>query len=336
MQPKRFTGSSVRAVMAEVREALGRDALILEQQQTGSVVEMLATVQIAPDVTKTSSARSAPAKPRRSRAKAPKTDSTLRLHEQRLRAVGFTDSVIGRLPVALDNWRATMSALLDLIDVSERLPTAAIVKVTGPSSAGITSSLIKYAVHMLRCGKDPKRMRIVHCGPVRLGSSEPLLLAGQMLGIPVLQQTAEQAARSLHNAHPETLILADCSILEPELARGSILNDPLIQELELLVIPAHWQPEILTQWLDIYASASTVRRNLQCMVTNIDRLSSWGGWLSLLVERHWSLALLSNGPRLPDDLQQPRKEWLEQRLLDQIDRFRPATKVNAGDQAVEH
>ncbi|MGI9328843.1 MAG: hypothetical protein ACR2PZ_26745 [Pseudomonadales bacterium] len=335
MQPERFTGPSVRAVMAEVRAAFGRDALILEQKTVGDTVEMLATLAPEPDGVLPQLSLDPSVAKFRAQIDTHSTQGS-DLYVTRLSSLGFSEAVLSRLPAKIQNWQSLMPALLKQIPVAERLPASGLVSVTGPSGAGVTSSLIKYAVHLLRCGKDPRRIQFVQCGAQRLGSDEALQLAGQMLDISVQRQPVAEAAQELAMAHPETLVLADLSVAELAPAGQSQLNDPLTPEQELLVLPAHWHPTVLKQWLSARDEAPGNRHRTQCLVTNVDRVSQWGEWLSLLIERQWPLALVGTGPSLPDDLRQPRWDWLEQQLLEQIDRFRPATKVNAGEPTVDH
>lgn len=343
MQPKRFTGTSVRAVMAEVRATFGRDALILEQQQSGSVVEMLATIMpeaepadVITPISRMANRRKQRATARNTAAVATDQPATAELYLLRLRAMGFSEAVLAQLPVTLKNWRAVMQALLQTIPIASHLPDSGVLTVTGPSGAGVTSSLIKYAVHLIRSGKNPKRIRFAHCGPERLGGSEALMLAGQLLGVSVDRHSLDTALQKLAEAHPETLLLADLSSAMDGGTPPPALDDPLIPAQELLVLPAHWRAEVLQRWLDAQDNRQEVGYQTQCIVSHVDYCRQWGDWLSLVIERDLPLAQLGHGPRLPDDACVPTGPWLERHLLDQIDRSRPATKVNAGETAVDH
>lgn len=326
MQPKRFSGASVRAVMSDVRDTFGRDALILEQRTVGNSVEMLATIaEPAPTPAERISASL-----NYEVANAPES-----LYVRRFRQLGFSEPVLSRLPAQLPDWHTAMASLLRCVPVAERLPASGLLTVTGPAGAGVTSSLIRYAVHLLRSGKDPRRMRFVQLGPSRLGADESLQLAGQTLGVPVSRAPIERVVTELLDDHPETLVLADhcdTGTHEPAVPR---LNDPLLPEQELLVIPAHWRAQTVNAWLAARDDAPANRHRIATMVTNLDRCGPWGEWLSLVIERQWPLAMMSRGQKLPDDLCLPKHQWLADQLFDQIDRSVAASKVTAGVQSVD-
>lgn len=328
MQPKRFSGSSVRVVLSEVRAAFGRDALILEQYTNGNTVEMLATA--APTSATPAQKISAQLRYDAEGATAPES-----LYVRRLRSLHFSETLLARLPAELPDWSTAMKALLRQIPLAERLPASGLVTLSGPAGAGVTSSLIRYAVHLLRSGKDPRRMRFVQLGPARLGSDEALQLAGQSLGISVQRCPLARVSAELADSHPETLVLADNSADSPATPGLPGLQDPLVPEQELLVLPAHWQMTAITDWLALRPELAGPAQRIACVVTNVDRGARWGEWLSLIAERQWPLAMVSHGAKLPDDMTLPQTTWLSEKLFDQIDRSQTVSKVKAGVQTVD-
>lgn len=321
MQPKRFSGASVRAVLTEVREQFGRDALILEQRTVGNTVEMLAT---SADAVETPAQRIS-AQLRYDAQPAQET-----LYVRRLRDLGFSETLLARLPAQLPDWHTAMAALVRQLPLASHLPTSGLVTVTGPAGAGVTSSLIRYAVHLLRSGKDPRRLKFVHASTPRLGGDEALQLAGQSLGVDVQRAGLDQVVSELADAHPETLVLADLSLECRDQIATPQHNDPLVPSQELLVLPAHWHTVAIDRWLGQRQDTPADRHRLSCVVTNVERGPQWGEWLSRLAERQWPLALVSHGPKLPDDMCVPSGAWLSDRLFDQIDRSASASSVKEG------
>ena len=327
MQSKRFSGTSVRAVLTEVREVLGRDALILEQHTSGSSVEMLATVAPANEASSTQRTGDASCEHHRVPAES--------LYVRRLRELRFSETLLARLPAELPDWQTAMRALVRQIPVPQRLPASGLVTFYGAPGAGVSSSLIRYAVHLLRSGKDPKRIRFILSGEARLGGDEKLQLAGHSLGIEVRRTALAQVASELADAHPETLVLADVSAAPSAQIPLSVLQDPLVPQQTMLVIPAHWHPVAVNEWLAAVSEQIEALQRLGCVVTNVDRGPLWGEWLSLIAERQWPLAMVSHGAKLPDDMTVPQGSWLSEKLFDQIDRSGTASKVNAGVRTVD-
>ncbi|MFK7915734.1 MAG: hypothetical protein AB8B93_17590 [Pseudomonadales bacterium] len=326
MQPRLFSGSSVREVLTEVREALGRDALILEQRSIGSKVEVLATLGEAEET---------PAQRISAKLQFGNTAVTENLYVRRLRDTGFGESLLSRLPAELPDWSTAMSALVRQLPIAARLPASGLVTFNGPAGAGVTSSVIRYAVHLLRSGKDPQRLRLVQQGNARLGGDEALQLAGQSLDITVERVPMGQVLNELAVAHPETLVLVDQSMTESCSESAAHIQDPLVPEQEFLVLPAHWHADALNRWLAPRRESAADPYRTACVITNADRGPRWGEWLSLLAERQWPLAMVSHGPHLPGDMTIPKASWLSDQLYDQIDRSETASKVKTGVHIVD-
>lgn len=342
--PQRFQGSSVRAVLADIRAALGRDALILSERREGGRIEMVATAECESPAPQPSAPEAA-ATPTPSNfafrvlspeaAEPPPAKLAPALYRQRLRRLGFTEESLAGLPEPQEGWQTLIRALAGRVRCAGALPTAGIVRFAGPRGAGVTTALLRYACHLVSAGADPRRVTLMHSGDRGLGRDAALLSAGALLGVQTSHGSAAKVAGALAYAHPETLVLLDESSDGSAPLAGALSDDPLTPEQLVFVLPAHWRASAVDEWLRVAARTNDLPPR-QCAVTTHTDLSDGSGhWLSLLHKTSLPLAWVQEGVDPSAALAWADSAWLEQRLRVEIDRYRAATTFNSGEPAVE-
>lgn len=359
---RRFQGSSVRAVLADIRATLGRDALILSEHRDGNRVEMLAavesavaeTVELGPepeeshtlepsgfafrvlnsDMAATPAADSSARLRQAAEAAARPPASTL--YRQRLLRLGFADHLLDTLPEPREGWPTLVRALASKVRCAGPLPTAGIVRFAGPRGAGVTTALLRYACHLVSSGADPRRITLMHCGDRGLGRDAALLSAGALLGLQTGHGSPAKIADAMAHAHPETLVLLDESSDGSVPLAGALSDDPLTPEQLVYVLPAHWRSAAVKGWLATAQQTPNLPSRQCAIATHTDLSDGCGHWLSLLHDASLSLAWLQASADPAAILDWADAAGLEERLRMEIDRYRAATTFKSGESAVEH
>lgn len=180
------------------------------------------------------------------------------------------------------------------------------VVLIGATGAGKTTSLAKMAVRwVLRHGAQD--LALVAADSVRIGAQDQVQALGQLLGAPVyapdsLAGLGELLARlSRHR-----LVLIDTpgtSMRDPQLgARLAVLANCASQLESALVLPTNAQAGALEEAVRRFAPANPSC----CLLTKVDEAASLGGVLSVLIRTRLPVAYVSEGQRVPEDLQPAR------------------------------
>jgi hypothetical protein len=355
---QRFQGSSVRAVLADIRETLGRDALILSERRDGDRIEMLAAIdsdasapaELGPEpegcraaapsgfafhVLESEGSAIAARDADASRPQAPEAPAST-LYRQRLLRLGFADHLLDSLPEPREGWPTLIRALAAKVRCAGPLPTAGIVRFAGPRGAGVTTALLRYACHLIGNGADPRRMTLMHCGDRGLGRDAALQSAGALLGVQTGHGSAATIAGAMAHAHPETLVLLDESSDGSTPLAGALSDDPLTPEQLVYVLPAHWRCVAVERWLASAVQTPNLPSRQCAIATHTDQSDGSGYWFSLLHDACLSLACWQESADPSAAMAWADAAGIEHRLRMEIDRYRAATTFKSGEPAVEH
>jgi flagellar biosynthesis protein FlhF len=196
------------------------------------------------------------------------------------------------------------------------LETGGRIAFAGPAGAGKTTLLAKLAARwVLRHG--PRRVALVSADAVRIGAHEQMHMLGRLLGVTAhtVYDVAE-LPELLDALSGQQLVLIDtagASPRDPDLARRLRLLDQAKSKIETsLVIPASIQAGAIEEAIKLFA----VARPSSCVITKVDEAVSLGGVLSALVRHKMPVAYVSDGQRVPEDLQPARSHGLVSRAVE--------------------
>jgi flagellar biosynthesis protein FlhF len=196
------------------------------------------------------------------------------------------------------------------------LETGGRIAFAGPAGAGKTTLLAKLAARwVLRHG--PRRVALVSADAVRIGAHEQMHMLGRLLG--VTAHTVYDVAELpdlLDALSGQQLVLIDtagASPRDPDLARRLRLMTQAESRIETsLVIPASIQAGAIEEAMKLFA----VAQPKSCVITKVDEAVSLGGVLSALVRHKLPVAYISDGQRVPEDLQPARAHSLVSRAVE--------------------
>ncbi|MBB5692747.1 flagellar biosynthesis protein FlhF [Muricoccus pecuniae] len=287
--------------MAECRQALGPDALILSTRRTAAGVEVTAALEPQEELPP----------PLPPLPAAPAAPDPLGRHNlptamrARLGAGG-----VSALAAAL-----RFGALPDGV----RQPLALV----GPPGAGKTLSCAKLATRLVLVGASPL---VVTADTQRAGATEQIAAFTRVLGIPLaLAGTGAQLAAALGRragGQPMLLDTAGCDPFDPAQAEQLLALLRVTDASPLLVLPAGLDPEEAAETARAFAALGA--RHL--LPTRLDGARRLGGVLAAALAGPLALTEAGTGPGVADGLTPLTPAWLAERLTS------PARRVQAAAQ----
>jgi len=386
MRIQRYIAKDMRSALAQVRDAMGPEAVILSSGTIGDQVEVVAAIDVevarehaapraapltqteATPVRRASSQFSEALVPREQRADvaapalaaaaasqavpahnelAAEVKDMRRMLEAQLATLAWNDmsrrsplqaamlkelaqigitqdlagSLARKIPAGLSFSAARRFALATIartvqVTGDRWLETGGRIAFAGPAGAGKTTLLAKLAARwVLRHG--PRRVALVSADAVRIGAHEQMHMLGRLLG--VTAHTVYDVAELpdlLDALSGQQLVLIDtagASPKDPDLARRLRMLDQQKSKIETsLVIPASIQAGAIEEAIKLFA----VARPTSCVITKVDEAVSLGGVLSALVRHKLPAAYISDGQRVPEDLQPARSHSLVSRAVE--------------------
>ena len=375
MRIKRYFAQEIRQAIAQVREELGPDAVILSTRRTEGGVELVAATDYdegllerelaapagrpaAPSAPAPAAAGERPgpaaadagegAKERRvvwaqdpaivqmreeiqalrglieeglSRLawgelgrRAPRRVELLR----RLGALGLAPEVaaavaeqVGEQDDGERAWRQALAALARMLPVAadDLLDEGGIVALVGPTGVGKTTTVAKLAARFaLRHGQ--RSVALVSTDGYRVGAHDQLLTYGRLLGVPVQPAASrEELGRVLQGLLDRRLVLIDTAGMGPRDLRlsealGALAGVPMVRRYLVLSAAAH--PAALEEAVRAFAPAGLDG----CVLTKLDEAGTLGEALSVTIRHRLPVAWLTDGQRVPEDLQPARAHVL--------------------------
>jgi flagellar biosynthesis protein FlhF len=207
--------------------------------------------------------------------------------------------------------------------LSRRIPTCdspleagGAIALIGAAGVGRTSMLAKLAKRWL-LEHDGDTLAIVTIDDGHIGSAEQSRSLGRMLGVPSYRfATAAAFADAARCVSAQELVLIDTPALSGDEAEVQALAAGLAEACpalsSMLVLPASFQAGVLEEAVR-RAAPFTPRC---CAVTRFDEAVSLGGLISTVIRSKLPLALVSDGPRIPEDLRAARAHQLVARAAE--------------------
>src|SRR3990167_5683179 len=214
-------------------------------------------------------------------------------------------------------WRMLLAHLARMIATPEVEPLeeGGVIAMVGPAGMGKTTTLAKLAArYVLKYGAQ--NIALVSMDSYRIGAQEQLKTLGRILNVPVtLVDPGQSLTQALAPLARKRVVLIDTA--------GLPANDPALRmQLETLasrgvnaknylVMAATSQSQVLKAAYHSYKQCGLSG----CILTKADEATSLGEVLGLAISQRLPVAYLTDGPRIPDDLQIPRSHQLVSRAV---------------------
>ena len=214
-------------------------------------------------------------------------------------------------------WRMLLAHLAHAIKAPkvEPLEEGGVIALVGPAGMGKTTTLAKLAArYVLKYGAQ--QVALVSMDSFRIGAQEQLKTLGRILGVSVTQLDPGQSLlQALAPLAKKRVVLVDTAGLpgnDPALRlQLESLAVPRIKAKNYLVLAATSQSQVLKAAYHSYKRCGLAG----CILTKLDEAASLGEVLGLAIGQQLPVAYVTDGPRIPDDLQVPRSHQLVSRAV---------------------
>ncbi len=211
-------------------------------------------------------------------------------------------------------WQLAMAELAASVPVADHdfMDEGGIVALVGSTGVGKTTSIAKLAArYVLRHGQ--RHVALVTTDSYRIGAHEQLMTYGRLLGIPVQVASDHNELRStLNSLSDKRLVLIDTAGMSQRDVRlteqFATLADTGIPIRTLLVLSATVHPSVLDETVRAFSGVPLEG----AILTKLDEAASLGGVLSAVIEQQLALRFVTNGQRVPEDIQVARAAELVQ------------------------
>lgn len=253
---------------------------------------------------------------------------------KRLTEMGLSQDVCKYLVKGLDenqdvehSLQAALKQLVHQISVvdDDILNRGGVYAMVGPTGVGKTTTIAKLAARFaMRHGQ--KHVALVSTDNYRIGAHEQLLTYGRLLGVPVhTVNNAQELQQLLHTLYDKKLVLIDTAGMSQRDVRLSEQFVHLSGQQSLiksyLVLSANSQLPTLNEVVKSFKKANLAG----CILTKVDEAVSLGGVLSTMIKHHLPAAYVSNGQRVPEDLQPARARDLVDDMIKHAKNHRERT-----------
>lgn len=332
MRPSRFVGADAGSVLAEVRERLGPDAVILANRQVDDGIEVIAMsgADLAAWTVGEPGGQSADAlasvagemQSLRSLLEGQLADLTFTDAERRdpvkatvwrnVMNLGFSPALVRKLlehlPPKLDastamRWARAALARNMSVGKDDLVARGGVYALVGPTGVGKTTTVAKLAARCIM-QYGPASVALVTIDNYRIGAYEQLRVYADILNAPLFavndDAALEEALAELSGRH---LVLVDTAGMNQHDQRladqlGLLCRDGL--EIErVLVLAAAAQGGALEEAVRGFGA----RKLAGCILTKLDESVTIGAALDVLIRHRLPVLYLTTGQRVPEDLQ---------------------------------
>ena len=205
-------------------------------------------------------------------------------------------------------WRQVLAALTAAVPEArdELLDHGGVLALVGSTGVGKTTSVAKLAArYVLRHGA--RHVALVTTDSYRIGAHEQLMTYGRLLGIPVQVASDPKSLRdTLSSLADKRLVLIDTAGMSQRDLRlteqFATLADAGVPVRTLLVLSATAHASVLAETLHAFSDVALDG----AIVTKLDEAASLGGVLSALIGQQLPLHFMTDGQRVPEDIQVAR------------------------------
>jgi len=231
-------------------------------------------------------------------------------------------------------WNKALQILTKQIYVAEQdfVEQAGAIALIGPTGVGKTTSIAKLAArYALRHGH--RHVALVTTDNYRIGAKDQLHTYGRILNVPVKSAgSAEELDTVLSSLSDRRLILIDTAGLSQHHThyqeQMNMLQDCTHTIHKLLTLSATTDPITLNQSISAFSDLKPDA----FVLTKIDEVYSLGGAISSIIHAQLPLAYITDGQRVPEDIQIARAL----RLITKAEEVMNATDIQCSSAYLAH
>lgn len=236
------------------------------------------------------------------------------LVRSRLLRAGFSDAYVKRLlkllilDAEMDSraaWQQVLERLKGEVQTldEEFIDKGGVVALLGPTGVGKTTTLGKLAArYVLKHGAEGLALVTTDC--YRIAAYEQLRTFGRILGVTVRvvdeNNALDMTLKSLRNKSLVLIDTAGLNVRDPNLqTQMNLLGSTQARIRRFMVLPATSQAGVLLDTYEAYREAGLNG----CVLTKLDEAVNLGEVLGLVLEKRLPVSYITNGQKIPDDVQ---------------------------------
>ncbi|QFI36678.1 flagellar biosynthesis protein FlhF [Moritella marina ATCC 15381] len=240
--------------------------------------------------------------------------------------IGFTEEIADQLVNCVAEncsiesaWDQIQALLIDnvLIAQDDILSKGGAVALVGPTGVGKTTTIAKLAAKFAMLhGSD--NVALITTDTYRIGAHEQLATYGRIMGctVKVARDDAE-LAQYLYQLRSKRLVLIDTAGMGQRDTRLSeqlktLVNNEKVVIRNYLVVPATAQRRVVQETLEHFHHIPLSG----CILSKVDESLSLGEILSVLIQHQLPIAYITNGQRVPEDIDSANAQQLVRTVLD--------------------
>jgi len=250
-------------------------------------------------------------------------------------AQGLVAGVEASLPVDRA-WRNVLGRLSESLPVFDEdlIDRGGMIALVGPTGAGKTTTIGKLATrYVLEHGS--KGIALVTTDAYRIAAHEQIKTFGRILDVPVRvvdeNNSLEQVLLSLRSKRLVLIDTAGMNIRDPAgQEQFEMLANAGVRMKRLLVLATSSQRLLMEQAYASYAPLGLTG----LVLTKVDEAGSLGEALALSIQKQLRVAYVSEGQRVPDDLEVARRKDLISRAVVLMQQAHKLSQDGASDTPV--
>ncbi|NQZ50151.1 MAG: flagellar biosynthesis protein FlhF [Moritella sp.] len=239
--------------------------------------------------------------------------------------IGFTEEVADQLVNNVTEncsiesaWDQIQALLTDnvLIAPDDILSKGGAVALVGPTGVGKTTTIAKLAAKFAMLhGSD--NVALITTDTYRIGAHEQLATYGRIMGCTVkIARDDAELAQYLYQLRSKRLVLIDTAGMGQRDTRlseqlESLVNNDKVVIRNYLVVPATAQRRVVQETLEHFHHIPLAG----CILSKVDESLSLGEVLSVLIQHQLPIAYITNGQRVPEDIDSANAQQLVSTVL---------------------
>ncbi|MCJ8348454.1 flagellar biosynthesis protein FlhF [Moritella sp.] len=239
--------------------------------------------------------------------------------------IGFTEEVADQLANNVTEncsiesaWDQIQTLLTDnvLIAPDDILSKGGAVALVGPTGVGKTTTIAKLAAKFAMLhGSD--NVALITTDTYRIGAHEQLATYGRIIGCTVkIARDDAELAQYLYQLRSKRLVLIDTAGMGQRDTRlseqlESLVNNDKVVIRNYLVVPATAQRRVVQETLEHFHHIPLAG----CILSKVDESLSLGEVLSVLIQHQLPIAYITNGQRVPEDIDSANAQQLVSTVL---------------------